>query len=356
MPGTASVQLPDLLGLSRAFELRTNRHCHTVTSASETWFLSQQNILTDAEKTALRSLKIGLWASVCFPTCDPPQLRLATDFLTALVTCNSRLARARTLGDCGWAEEETSLAQNNLFRDLMPKLTPAMPSESSRKRFTTSAEAFRAAQMQVLSHRQNNTLPSVEAYVDLRRDLSGLPMVFNLLEMAEGLKLSLDDQRWDDLHRSAIDVIALSTDIFAFNNDLQADNKFNIISIFQADKGVSVQGAINFTFALIRESFQKFLAAESAFTAEQPVEGETTPASAKWTWNPLSRRQPSNSDPPPEQVSPPLSSDSTLYLRGLKDCIVGTLNWSYETELYFGAKGDEVRQFGWVFLKTKEQE
>ncbi|KAJ7027533.1 isoprenoid synthase domain-containing protein [Mycena alexandri] len=354
MPGTASVQLPDLLGMSRVFELRTNRHCHAVTSASENWFLTQQNILTDAEKTALRSLKIGLWASVCFPTCDPPQLRLATDFLTALVTCNSRLARAQTLRDCGW-EEETSLAQNNLFRDLMPKLTSALPSESSRKRFNKHAEAFRAAQMQVLSRRQNNTLPSVEAYVDLRQDLSGLPMMFNLVEMAEGLTMNLDDRQWYDLHRSAIDVIALSTDIFAYNNDLQIENKFNIIPIF-ADNGVSVQGAINCSFSLIRESFQKFLTAEAALTVEQPVQGETTSPSGKWTWNPLRRRQPSNSDSPSEQVAPLSSSDSMLYLRGLKDCIVGTLNWSYETELYFGTKGDEIRQFGWVFLRAKEQE
>ncbi|KAJ7711994.1 hypothetical protein B0H16DRAFT_1626674 [Mycena metata] len=249
MPGTASVQLPDLLGLSRAFELRTNRHCHTVTSASETWFLSQQNILTDAEK------------------------------------------------NCPSVLEDWSLGVR-LLPDMRPSPAPL------GYRFSDGV-GFRAAQMQVLSHRQNNTLPSVEAYVDLRTRPQRPP---------HGLKLSLDDQRWDDLHRSAIDVMQLST------------------------------GAINFTLPS-SGIIPKFLAAESAFTAEQPVEGETTPASANLRIH-----------PPPEQVSPPLSSDSTLYLRGLKDCIVGTLNWSYETELYFGAKGDEVRQFGWVFLKTKEQE
>lgn len=103
------------------------------------------------------------------------------------------------------------ITPHNSFASLMPKLTSALPSESSRKRFNKHAEAFRAAQMQVLSRRQNNTLPSVEAYVDLRQDLSGLPMVFNLIEMAEGLTMNLDDRRWYDLHRSAIDVIALST-------------------------------------------------------------------------------------------------------------------------------------------------
>jgi hypothetical protein len=39
-----------------------------------------------------------------------------------------------------------------------------------------------------------------------------------------------------------------------------------------------------------------------------------------------------------------------LYVQGLRDCVVGSINWAYETELYFGQKGEEVRAFGWVFL------
>lgn len=37
-------------------------------------------------------------------------------------------------------------------------------------------------------------------------------------------------------------------------------------------------------------------------------------------------------------------------VQNLRDCVVGVVNWIYETELYFGAKGEEVRMFGWVFL------
>ncbi|KAJ7841838.1 isoprenoid synthase domain-containing protein [Mycena leptocephala] len=276
-PRTPSVQLPDLLGLSRAFDLRTNRHCHAVSSASEKWFMAQQNILNDEEKAALRSMKIGLWASVCFPTCDPPQLRVATDFLTALVACTSRLAQAQSLRDCGWYEEQSS---DNL------------------ERLNRSSEAFRDAQTQILSHHRSNTIPGLDAYIELRRLVSGMPMVLDLIEMAEGLKIASDDQRWDRLKCYAADIIALSTDVCAYNNDQFVDNKFNIVSIVREDKGLSVQGALNYSYSLIEQAFQNFLAAESTL-------GSLTP-------------------------------DSKLYLRGLKDCIVGTLNWCYETELYLG--------------------
>ncbi|KAJ7689042.1 isoprenoid synthase domain-containing protein [Mycena rosella] len=354
MPSIPSIQLPDLLSLGRAFDLRTNRHCHAVTYASEQWFATQRQALSDTERAALRSLKIGLWASTCFPTSDPPQLRLATDFLTSLVTCNGRLVHARTLRDCGWTDERSHngwecLSGNVLFQPLMQRLTSAMSSDTSRGNFGRSSEAFRTAQMQILAYRQNHTLPNADAYVELRRDLSGMPMVFDLLEMTEGLPSSSRDEPCKSFNHLAADMIALSMDIFAYNNDQFNGNDFNIVSIIRTEKGVSAQGAINCAFDLIANSFQKFFRAESAlFLGQSPP----SPTSA-WTWNLLGRKE------PPLQATlsqlPP-AHDAGLYLRGLKDCIIGTMNWSYETDLYFGSKGDEVRQFGWVFLKPRSDE
>ena len=139
----------------------------------------------------------------------------------------------------------------------------------------------------------------------------------------------------------------LSQDVFGYNNDQYNDNRFNIVSIIRAETGVSVQSAINSAFGLIDTSFRSFLSAESTLFLAEPNRIPVPPA---WSWNPLRRKE-----PPKATVAPPqVSADSELYLRGLKDCIVGTINWSYETELYFGSKGDEVRRFGWVFLKLKD--
>ncbi|KAJ6558301.1 hypothetical protein B0H19DRAFT_1070826 [Mycena capillaripes] len=221
-----------------------------------------------------------------------------------------------------------------------------MSSDSPRERFNKSAEAFRTAQTKMISHRQSNVLPGLEVYLSLRRDLSGILMVFDLIEMAEGLKITWSE-RWDVLKRSAADIIALSQDVFAYNNDQFIDNKFNIVSIVQAERGVSIQGAINYAFSLIDQSFRNFIAAEAALVVDEPVLNQATPG---WAWNPLSRKQASAVTL--EHVTS--TDDSRLYLHGLKDCVVGTLNWSYETELYFGSKGDEIRQFGWLFLKVRD--
>jgi hypothetical protein len=79
-----SFQLPDLLGIINCLELRTNRFCPFATGTSEKWFFEETNCLSPAELSYLRSTKLGLLAALCFPTCDAPQLRLLTDFLTML--------------------------------------------------------------------------------------------------------------------------------------------------------------------------------------------------------------------------------------------------------------------------------
>ncbi|KAJ6632405.1 isoprenoid synthase domain-containing protein [Mycena sp. CBHHK59/15] len=366
MPSSPSFQLPDLLNLSRQLVLRTNRHCHAVSTASEQWFTGDSDdrvrheILTADERRALRSMKIGLLAAACFPTCDAPQLRLVTDFLTALVCCTARLGAGRTLRDCGWIEELPDgrgdalgcLAENELFWQLMPKIASSMRSESWRTRFSESAKAFREAQMQVIANRQNDIIPDLEAYLNLGRNLSGIPMIFDLIELAEGLEIPssrADSETWTNLKCSAADVIAVSMDIFAYNNDQYTGNSHNIVSIIQAEKHLSIQGATNAAFAIVSQSFQRFLAAEvSLFPApETHLHPQAGPA---WSWNPLSRKRSSPELSGHGQGT--MDADAKLYMRGLKDCIVGTLNWSYETELYFGVKGDEVRQFGWVFLRV----
>ena len=86
-----SFQLPDLLGIISCLELRTNRCCLFATNTSEKWFLEEINhCFSPAELSYLPSTKLGLLAALCFPTCDAPQLRLLTDFLTMLFYSNIR--------------------------------------------------------------------------------------------------------------------------------------------------------------------------------------------------------------------------------------------------------------------------
>jgi hypothetical protein len=90
MPSCHSFQLPDLLAIIGSLELRTNPHCRFVTDASEKWLSGEPDMLTANELSYLHLTKIGLLASLCFPACDAPQLRILTDFLTAVIFSGMR--------------------------------------------------------------------------------------------------------------------------------------------------------------------------------------------------------------------------------------------------------------------------
>ena len=77
---SATFQLPDLPSLVRSFELRANKNCKWVSDASINQLVSPGNL--SIQRSELERLDAGLLASVCFPTCDGPQLRLAADFCT----------------------------------------------------------------------------------------------------------------------------------------------------------------------------------------------------------------------------------------------------------------------------------
>jgi len=81
-------------------------------------------------------------------------------------------------------------------------------------RFDRSTRAFRAAQSQLRSNDARRLIPDLDSYIDLRRNLSGLRMLFDLIELAEGLDLPdevVDEPILRKLSCCAIDIIAWST-------------------------------------------------------------------------------------------------------------------------------------------------
>lgn len=76
---TASYQLPDLVGLcGDSFELRSNPRCRDATAASLDW-AEKHGLYKEEKKSTVEKQQLGLLASLCFPTCDFPQLKLVTD-------------------------------------------------------------------------------------------------------------------------------------------------------------------------------------------------------------------------------------------------------------------------------------
>ncbi|KAG2118380.1 isoprenoid synthase domain-containing protein [Suillus clintonianus] len=307
---TVSVQLPDLLSSCTPFELRANRHCRSVSQASEAW-LRDAGLNLGVE---WKGIKVGLWAALCYPGADLTQLRLAVDFLSLLVFEQER-ERGHDGFGCGDGDE------NEVFDLISDRLSrAAYKSPAWYMRFHRSMRAYRDAR-QRLNSLDSTCIPDLETYVDLRRNASGLRMVFHLIEYAGGLNLSERASSHPILNKltdQACDLIAWSEDAVSCAKGMTPSSRLNIVPVLMKDRNCSFGSALTYVGTLVKQSADAFLATERLFAA---------------------------------CVDPAVMNDDTRrYVRGLRDCIAGSVNWLYETERYLGTKGNEVRAFGWVFV------
>ena len=114
-------------------------------------------------------------------------------------------------------------------------------------------------------------------------------------------------------------------------------------------RNISLQGAVNLAGKMIKDAFATFCSLEhSLLESFDPKKGAIIDLPIlSWVWTSL---VPSGDDDSSETINKETLTVVQNYITRLKDCIVGRVNWLYETELYFGKKGSEIRTFGWVFI------
>ncbi|KAJ2925793.1 hypothetical protein H1R20_g11303, partial [Candolleomyces eurysporus] len=407
-----SFQLPDLLALTSSFPFRVNGNCKFATDGSEGWLLSQSTgnddspILSQNEREVLRSVKYGLLASLCSPTSDGPQLRVLADFLSLVFISHGRVLEGKE--GHGWrpwtsivhvesAQDALELVESNI---LLKHIVPSLQRISSRrpeadrlrwnKRFLHSVKAFARAQLRLYENLKCNTIPSLPEYIKLRRETYGSSMFVDLLDV---LEISSKPSGITGLHQLtvwAIDIVAWILDIFSYASGSTGATRcdsHNLISLLTIHKNLSVQGAMNYAGGMVKEALEELDRLERELGPSTSGSGVTS-GEGTWGWLDLvksavgfsgdisSGKRPRSDckfltdavmGPPPTNDDDGLdlgvgcaasptsgtksSPDQTArYIQALKDYIVGSIHWGYETELYFGQKGDEVRSFGWVFL------
>lgn len=208
----SSIHIPHLISFCDQFELRANPRCRSVTVAARKWALSSL-ALDEDERRGLPGLKLGLLASLCYPTCDSPQLLLTIQFMTLMVR---------------WVDRATSL-DAAVFDQYVPhslSTDSAGPDRSScriwghlsrtshpawQKRFQGHLHAFRMARSRAAKDNEAAVTADLESYITLRQDSSGVKLLFDLMEYAVGIHISGEAHASPVLHRlrhDAVNIVA----------------------------------------------------------------------------------------------------------------------------------------------------
>jgi len=315
-------------------------------------------MLTANELSYLRSTKIGLLAALCFPTCDAPQLRILTDFITAAIfsgirECTPGYSSGLDLKKNEPLEEEKPQSAVDILRNhepfnhilsdrLIRLISKASPSWNLR--FTSSVQSFQASREQFML---NQSMPSVEDYMKMRRELHGSSMGLNIAELLEIFQIpelqGAGADALENLKRSAFDVIACSMDVISYRFDQSRGVTQNLVAILMLQKNISVQGAMNLCGDMIKDAFTSFSSFEHALVGLFDRERSLKVPIMSWVWNSLVP------DTMSTEEAAAILGIVKQYIQALKDCIIGSIHWAYETELFFGRRGPEIRTFGWVF-------
>ncbi|KAF5391191.1 hypothetical protein D9757_003142 [Collybiopsis confluens] len=366
---SASYQLPDLLPLFQDnYELRINKHCRSASLASENWI--QTLDFPSTARNGLPDKKLGLLAACCFPTCDLNQLTLVMDLWTLIVVDTETLLRSKQVpalfiqdfrADSKPGFVELTKA-HILFKHLSLRLSQlkSSTSESWQQRFSASMSSYMDAKRRGAEHQaEGNRIPlEIDDYIKFRRNLSGIELILDMIEAVEGLELDISfyGEELHALRRVTAEIICLTWDVFSYNIDQSVGNTINIVSLLRSSRKFSLSSAVQQAGTMIRDRITRFKALENALlvkiqtsTYSTDTNASTTPTTS-WLWNVVSSSRAPQAKDPGQALTETQAHDIALYTRGLNDLVIGFLNWAYETDMFFGTKGDAVKGFGWVFL------
>ncbi|KUJ12619.1 terpenoid synthase [Mollisia scopiformis] len=193
-----------------------------------------------------------------------------------------------------------------------------------QKRFLDTWEEYLQGTAQQAEDRcrSKKVICDIATYLTVRRRTIGARPSFNIIE----IDMDLPDEvvghpTIRELELLATDLTIIANDILSYNKEqASGDDEHNLITIVMKEQNTDVQGAIDWTAKLHAEMIHRF---NKLYLFEIP----------KW--------------------GGPLDLDVQSYVNGMAQWVGAYVQWSYESERYFGKRGLEVKKTRMLSLLPK---
>ncbi|KAJ7633071.1 isoprenoid synthase domain-containing protein [Roridomyces roridus] len=316
-------------------------HCHysliyhpdgdVVAQQSVDWLDSACPELSAKQRKALHKLKAGELTAYCYNSAPTAILRVISDFLNYLFHLDNisdgmferdTEKLAHVVMNALWfpyasRPEETSATK--LARDFWTRCI-SDAGVGTQARFKETLGLFFEAVGVEAQCRDSGIVPDLESCISLRRDTSGCKPCWVLIDHVSTLPdFVVEHPVIGALNQSTNDLVTWSNDIFSYNVKQSRGDTHNMIVILMKYHEHTLQSAVDYVGELCRETIDSFQRNRRLVPS--------------WGTE--------------------IDSMVQRYIRGLESWIVGSLHWSFMTERYFGASGEDVKKTRVVSLLPK---
>ncbi|KZT33897.1 putative terpene cyclase [Sistotremastrum suecicum HHB10207 ss-3] len=321
---TTTIQLPDLFE-NLPSERSINPHYEPIASQSASW-LESFGLLDSKTCELFRRCKPGLLVALAYPHFNPDHLRIAMDMMNCSLYFDER-SDARNADEVREDVEIVMDVLRNpekvrpegedkigvLYQSFWTRaLQSASP--SSARRFIKSYHENLIAVISQAQDRELQTLHTLESFLPLRRMTVGLVPCLDFLQLEMDIPDELvEHQSILELVECANDLIVLENDICSYNvEQARSDSSHNILTIISHQLSLSLPEALLYVGTWHHTLTLSFLSKSSSI--------------------------------PFSSFPPECRRDVEEYVWGIGNWVRANVEWSFETERYFGKRGGVVAE------------
>ncbi|EIW57365.1 terpenoid synthase [Trametes versicolor FP-101664 SS1] len=321
MSSPSSFVLPDLHAVT-PFKGSFNPHYPEAAAESSEW-VNSYKVLSDKKRAFFLQGGSELLCAHAYPYAGYQQFRTTCDFVNLLFTVDEISDDQNGKGAYETGLTFYNAMSNPAYDDgtVLCKMTKEFTARllehcgpQTYRRFIKHCKDYIEAVAVEADLRERGEVLDLEAYQTLRRENSAVRFCFGLAGYALGIDLPdevVEHPAFMAMHLSTVDMVCWSNDLYSYNMEqAMGHTGNNVITVLMQHKGLDLQGAADYTGVHFKGLIDTFLDAKRSLPS----------------WGPK------------------LDGEVAQYAMAMETWVIGNLNWSFETQRYFGHARHEIKR------------
>ncbi|CEL56413.1 Alpha-muurolene synthase OS=Coprinopsis cinerea (strain Okayama-7 / 130 / ATCC MYA-4618 / FGSC 9003) GN=COP3 PE=1 SV=1 [Rhizoctonia solani AG-1 IB] len=328
----AQITLPDIPAYtSKVFALKHNPH-HLQAAHEAYESFDSYSIHTGSKRQRFFDYDFGLMSALCFADADFPHLRTAIELVLWLFSFDDMIDRG-ALNSIQAMQHAVNVTMKVLRDPSTPpprfKVAAVLQSCFNRmrqdggsgtlQRFIDATDQYTQRSLKQQINKSTERIPTVEEYIQHRREASAMMTALAVLEYT--LELNLPDEVANDpavieLGIVGSDILNWANDIYSFPVEFARGDVHNFVSVAMEHMNLGVEEAIAYVNQRIQKRVDEYVVTKNKLP----------------------------------KFGPGMDEQAARYIQGIEYFVQGFIDWSFITPRYFGDEAKKVKETGIVKL------